>query len=158
MQVHPVPVADEMPGEVQLLHRPPSQLRHLKFHGEFEQREPVPLGAVQQFGGGELGTPVPPVRLAARLGGGTRPGGFDADGDVQASRAMAEQVVMCPAVRPVLLSEQRKPLPRKPDNSADLAGRDSDHAVRLGEVNMSGHGGGEHRGNEGQAPQWYEQP
>ena len=106
MQVHPEPVADEMPGEVPLLYRSPRQLRHLKFLGELEQREPVALKVVQQLRGGQLGTPVPPVGVAARLGGGARAGGFDAEGDVEARRAMAEQVVVRPAVRAVPLSER----------------------------------------------------
>jgi len=74
MQVHPVPVADEVAGKVMLLYHPPRQLRHLKFLGELEQREPVAIKAVQQLRGGQLGTPVPPVGFAARLGGRARSG------------------------------------------------------------------------------------
>jgi len=47
---------DKMPGEVPLLCRPSCRLER---HGEFEQREPVPLKAVQQLRGGQLRTPVP---------------------------------------------------------------------------------------------------
>lgn len=65
MEVHPVPISDEMAGEVALLCCPSCSM---ELHREFEPREPVALGAVQEFGRGQVGTPVPPVRLAARLG------------------------------------------------------------------------------------------
>ena len=65
MQVYPITIPNEVPGEVARFCCSSSRLER---HGEFKPREPVALGAVQEFGRGQVGTPVPPVRLAARLG------------------------------------------------------------------------------------------
>ena len=95
MEIHPIPVPDEMAGEVALFC---CSSCHLELHGEFEPREPVARGAVQKFGGGQLGTPVPPVGLAACLCGGAGSGWLDLDRDVEPRHGVAEQVVRRSAV------------------------------------------------------------
>ncbi len=73
MHVHPVSLTDEVAGEVELLHRPSTHFRHPKGGDELQKLEAVSLEAAHQARVGQHGARVPPVILAAHLGGEARP-------------------------------------------------------------------------------------